>query len=146
MKYFPKLRFILLLVFGIVTLSSARPSLASKESEPVIVQISLNDIKPGLITVEQLLTVKRIRVFSIEGNAKEKEYKIEFCRIALIPFSGKSSKIDMEGNDITRNLYEVFGYAKPGDWLIIGNLKIEGLTNFKFNIQPSWTITDKKKQ
>jgi hypothetical protein len=146
MTYILKPRIILLFLLGFVTLSSSHASLPNKEPQPVIVQISLNGIKPGPITVEQLLIVNKIRVFSIEAGGKEKEYKIKFCRIALLPVSGKSSKIDMESNDVTQNLYEIFGYAKPGDWLVIGNFKIEDLTNFKFEIQPSWTIVARKKQ
>jgi hypothetical protein len=88
----------LLFLLGFVTLSSSHASLPNKEPQPVIVQISLNGIKPGPITVEQLLIVNKIRVFSIEAGGKEKEYKIKFCRIALLPVSGKSSKIDMESN------------------------------------------------
>jgi hypothetical protein len=140
-----KTSFILIFLSGIFMLSSSHASVAGKETEPVMLQITLDGIKPGLITVEQLLTVKRIRVFSMESSGKEKQYKIKFCRIALLPVSGASSKLDLEGNDVTQNLYTVFGYGKPGDWLVIGNIKIEGLTDFKFTIQPSWSITTRKK-
>jgi hypothetical protein len=144
MKQLLILRFILLSLFGIVLFSINNTSIARKKAEPVMLQITLNGIKPGYITVEQLLTVKRIRVFSLEASGKEKEYNIKFCRIALLPVSGIASKLDLESNEVTQNLYEVFGYGKPGDWLVIGNIKIDGLTDFKFTNQPSWTITDRK--
>jgi hypothetical protein len=111
-----------------------------------VVSISLDSIKPGMISKKQLGAVKALVITSAGEGGITIIHKVVSFRMALIPMNGGNSKmIDAKGNNFKDNLLSYFATASLGDILFIGNLKIEGIENFKPLAPAQWTIREEKK-
>jgi hypothetical protein len=119
---------------------------AQKQTSSTIVSISLDTINPGPLTRKQLGAIKTLRISSSGADGKEINYKVISFSLVLASKSGSPIILNLEGNKIKNNLLATFGKAQPGDNLILGNLKIEGLDKFVPIVTSVWTFVEEKKQ
>ena len=99
------------------------------------VSISLDSIKPGPITIKQLNTVKELIIKSGGTNYIAKSYNI-----MVMPYKGPNHVIPGSGNKILLSTLLFLRNCKPGDQIILVNLKLAGDFEARPVADPKWKI------
>ncbi len=101
----------------------------------VDVSISLDSIKPGPITIKQLTTVKELIIKSGQATYMAKSYNI-----MVMPHVGPNHIIPGSGNKILLSTLLYLRNCKPGDQIILVNLKLAGDFEARPLADPKWKI------
>jgi len=101
----------------------------------VDVNISLDSIKPGPITIKQLNTVKELIIKSGTATYMAKSYNI-----MVMPHTGPNHIIPGSGNKILLSTLLYLRNCKPGDQIILVNLKLAGDVEARPLADPKWKI------
>ncbi len=101
------------------------------------VQIWIDSMPPGSITVKQLLSAKIVRVTSPEGQ----NYKVKSFTLLLLPHKGGSTEAkDFLGNRFKGLDPGFFAHTSAGDHVLVSNFVIENVPRYMPDTQPMWTI------
>ncbi len=131
------LSFLALLLFSTFLFSGfkAVKHAASYPGKEVDVSISLDSIKPGPITTKQLATVKELIIKSGSATYLAKSYNI-----MVMPHVGPNHIFPGSGNKILLSTLMFLRNLKPGDQIILVNLKLAGDIEARPIADPKWKV------
>jgi len=108
---------------------------ASYQGKELLISVSLDSIKPGQITQKQLGSVKELVIKSDGTPHFAKSY--EFL---VIPKKGPSHLLKCTGNKLVLTTIQFFKDCKPGDLVLVSNLKLFGDVKYKPILDLKWTV------
>jgi len=121
------------------------------QPKQTIIEIMLDSIPPGPISIKQLFAVKQIRVTSAGADGKIIEHKVKSGQLTIWGAVGLGSsttyikQIDLTGNRIIFPLSSSFSMAQVGATISLGGLTLEDLgSNYKCLAYPNWGVVAEK--
>ena len=107
----------------------------AKQNNLPSVEISLDSIKPGSISLAQINSLKKLIVKADGRVCLAKSYDI-----GIAPKSGPAHLIKWSGINLPESALFWMKKSQPGDMIIIGNLVINGIDKYQVVKDPTWTV------
>ncbi len=113
-----------------------KPQYKEYQENMASVEVSLDDIKPGTISLTQINSLKNLVIRSDGRNYNAKSYEI-----GIVPYSSPSQFIKWYGNNLPQNALLSMKKLQPGDLIIIVHLVIYGMDKYQMVSDPKWTVS-----
>jgi len=129
--------FLILSVSSILFFSGykAAKDFNSYQTKELQIIISLDSVKPGPITLKQVLSLKQLNVKADGITHLSKTYDF-----LIIPKKGPSHYVKCTGYKFELGTLNTLRNCKPGDLILVSNLVLLGDPKYKTIVDPKWTV------